>query len=88
MLTVRPELVGMDGAGGDERRALHYAVMRRSAPMVKLLMEAGADAQGSGLKRIEWALAAADSGCGDADRFTRHYEFHATVALAATRVVV
>ena len=42
MLTVRPELVGMDGAGGDERRALHYAVMRRSAPMVKLLMEAGA----------------------------------------------
>jgi ankyrin repeat protein len=34
----------MDGAGGDERRALHYAVMRRDAPMVKLLMEARADA--------------------------------------------
>ena len=44
MLALRPELVGMDGAGGDERRALHYAVMRRDAPMVKLLMEAGADA--------------------------------------------
>ena len=44
MLALRPELVRMDGAGGDERRALHYAVMRRDAPMVKLLMEAGADA--------------------------------------------
>ncbi len=44
MLASRPELVGMDGAGGDERRALHYAVIRRDAPMVKLLMEAGADA--------------------------------------------
>ena len=45
MLASRPELVGMDGSGGDERRALHYAVMRRDAPMVKLLMEAGADAR-------------------------------------------
>ena len=45
MLALRPELVGMDGAGGDERRALHYAVMRRDASMVKLLMEAGADAR-------------------------------------------
>jgi ankyrin repeat protein len=44
VLALRPELVGMDSAGGDERRALHYAVMRRDAPMVKLLMEAGADA--------------------------------------------
>jgi ankyrin repeat protein len=43
MLASRPELVGMDGSGGDERRALHYAVLRRDAPMVKLLMEAGAD---------------------------------------------
>lgn len=45
MLAQRPELVGMDNSGGDERRALHYAVMRRDAPMVKLLMEAGADAR-------------------------------------------
>lgn len=44
MLALRPELVGTDGAGGDERRALHYAVMRRDAPMVKLLIKAGADA--------------------------------------------
>ena len=45
MLAVRTELVGMDGAGGDERRVLHYALMRRNAPMVKLLMGAGADAR-------------------------------------------
>ena len=45
MLASRPELVGMDGSGGDERRALHYAVLRRDAAMVKLLMEAGADAR-------------------------------------------
>jgi ankyrin repeat protein len=45
MLASRPELVGMDRAGNDEHRALHYAVLRRNAPMVKLLMEAGADAR-------------------------------------------
>lgn len=45
LLTARPELIGMDMSGGDEHRALHYAVLRRDAPMVKLLMEAGADAR-------------------------------------------
>jgi ankyrin repeat protein len=45
MLASRPELVGMDRAGNDEHRGLHYAVLRRDAPMVKLLMEAGADAR-------------------------------------------
>jgi ankyrin repeat protein len=45
MLASRPELVGMDRSGGDEHRALHYAVLRRDAAMVKLLMEAGADAR-------------------------------------------
>lgn len=43
MLASRPELIGMDRSEGDEHRALHYAVLRRDAPMVKLLMEAGAD---------------------------------------------
>ncbi len=45
MLAARPELVGMDRAGNDEHRGLHYAVLSRNAPMVKLLMEAGADAR-------------------------------------------
>ena len=45
MLAARPELIGMDMAGNDEHRALHYAVLRRDVPMVRLLMEAGADAR-------------------------------------------
>src|ERR1700685_3565777 len=45
LLSARPELIAMDMAGNDEHRALHYAVWRRDAAMVKLLMEAGADAR-------------------------------------------
>lgn len=45
MLASRPELIGMDMAENDEHRALHYAVLRRNVPMVRLLMEAGADAR-------------------------------------------
>jgi ankyrin repeat protein len=45
LLNARPELIGMDISGGDEHRALHYAVLRRDVAMVKLLMEAGADAR-------------------------------------------
>ena len=45
LLHARPELAGMDMAGDNEHRALHYAVLRRDAPMVRLLMEAGADAR-------------------------------------------
>ncbi len=45
LLHARPELVGMDMSGSDEHRALHYAVLRRDAAMVRLLMEAGADAR-------------------------------------------
>ncbi len=45
MLTARPELVDMDMAENDEHRALHFAVLRRDAAMVRLLMEAGADAR-------------------------------------------
>jgi ankyrin repeat protein len=44
LLHARPELVNMDMAENDEHRALHYAVLDRDAAMVKLLMEAGADA--------------------------------------------
>jgi ankyrin repeat protein len=45
MLAARPELVGMDLSESNEHRALHYAVLRRDAPMVRLLMETGADAR-------------------------------------------
>lgn len=45
LLNARPELIGMDMSGGDEHRALHYAVLRRDLAMVRLLMEAGADAR-------------------------------------------
>jgi ankyrin repeat protein len=45
MLRSRPELIGMDMAGNDEHRALHYAVLRRDVSMVRLLMAAGADAR-------------------------------------------
>jgi ankyrin repeat protein len=45
LIKSRPELVGMDMAENDEHRALHYAVIRRDAAMVRLLMQAGADAR-------------------------------------------
>lgn len=45
LIHARPELVAMDMAGNNEHRAIHYAVMRRDPAMVRLLMEAGADAR-------------------------------------------
>src|SRR5277367_2731615 len=45
MLGARPELVGKDMGPANEHRALHYAVLRRDRAMVRLLMEAGADAR-------------------------------------------
>ncbi len=45
LLHARPELANMDMSANDEHRALHYAVLRRDAAMVRLLMEAGADAR-------------------------------------------
>lgn len=45
MLRQRPELVQMDTAGNNEHRGLHYAVLRRDAGMVRLLMQSGADAR-------------------------------------------
>jgi ankyrin repeat protein len=44
LLRQNPGLVHMDMAENDEHRVLHYAVLRRDEPMVRLLMEAGADA--------------------------------------------
>ena len=45
MLAVRPELVHLDMAGDDERRALHHAVLQQRSDMVRLLMQHGADAR-------------------------------------------
>jgi len=45
MLRQRPELVQMDTSGNNEHRGLHYAVLRRDVAMVRLLMQAGADAR-------------------------------------------
>jgi ankyrin repeat protein len=45
LLNARPELIGTDMGASNEHRALHYAVLRRDPAMVRLLMEAGADAR-------------------------------------------
>ncbi|HEX4231767.1 MAG TPA: ankyrin repeat domain-containing protein [Bryobacteraceae bacterium] len=45
MLKTRPELIDMDVSASNEHRGIHYAVLRRDAAMVRLLMEAGADAR-------------------------------------------
>ena len=45
MLASRPELACLDAAESDERRAIHFAVLRRDPALVQLLMEAGADAR-------------------------------------------
>jgi len=45
LLASRPELIAMDRSANDEHRGLHYAVLRRDPAMVRLLMEAGADAR-------------------------------------------
>lgn len=45
MLKTRPELAGMAISYGDERRPLHFAVMKRAPEIVRLLMRHGADAR-------------------------------------------
>ena len=72
MLASRPELVSMDRAANDEHRGLHYAVLSRNAPMVKLLMEAGADA-----RRGIWPNRDATSALTQA----RDREYHDIVAI-------
>jgi hypothetical protein len=44
ILKLRPDLTDMQWSYGDERRALHYAVMQRLPAMVCVLMQSGADA--------------------------------------------
>jgi hypothetical protein len=43
LLAGRPELVHMDMSEHNEHRALHYAVLKRNAEIVRVLMEHGAD---------------------------------------------
>jgi ankyrin repeat protein len=45
MLKLRPELVNMQLTENDERTALHFAVLGRSAEIVRLLMQGGANAR-------------------------------------------
>jgi ankyrin repeat protein len=45
MLRTRPEIAGMAMSYGDEHRPIHYAVMKRSPKMVRLLMQHGANAR-------------------------------------------
>jgi len=45
MLQARPELAGLTMSYGDEHRPIHYAVMKRSPEMVRLLMRHGANAR-------------------------------------------
>jgi ankyrin repeat protein len=45
LLAGRPELIHMDVSESNEHRGIHYAVLRRDAAMVRLLMEAGSDAR-------------------------------------------
>jgi ankyrin repeat protein len=45
MVDARPELVHVDAAENDERRALHHAVLQRHPEIVRFLMQRGADAR-------------------------------------------
>jgi len=45
MLKARPELANMTMSYGDEHRPIHFAVMKRSPEMVRLLMQDGANAR-------------------------------------------
>lgn len=45
MLQARPEIADLTMSYGDEHRPIHYAVMQRSAEMVRLLMQRGANAR-------------------------------------------
>jgi ankyrin repeat protein len=45
ILNAKPDLVNTDLAENNEHRAIHFAVLRRDSRLVRLLMEAGADAR-------------------------------------------
>jgi len=57
MLASRPELVGMDRAGDDEHRGLHYAVLSRNAPMGEAV-----DGGGRGCAQRDMAQSRCDLG--------------------------
>jgi hypothetical protein len=44
ILNAKPDLINTDLAENNEHRAIHFAVLRRDSRLVRLLMEAGADA--------------------------------------------
>ena len=46
LLRTRPELARLPVADNNEHRALHFAVLQRDEPMVRVLMKAGAGAHG------------------------------------------
>jgi ankyrin repeat protein len=77
LLQRRPELVNRDRAGYPERLALHIAVQRRDAPMVRLLMEYGADAR-SGIwpyrKETQAVVMAAERGYNEIVDIIREQE--------------
>jgi ankyrin repeat protein len=77
LLQRRPELVNRDRSGYPERLPLHIAVQRRDAPMVRLLMECGADAR-SGIwpyrKDTQAAVMAAERGYGEIVEIIRERE--------------
>jgi ankyrin repeat protein len=79
LLQRRPELVNRDRAGYPERLALHIAVQRRDAAMVRLLMECGADAH-SGIwpyrRDTEAAVMAAERGYGEIVEIIRGQELN------------
>lgn len=91
LLHARPELVNMDMAENDEHQALHYAVLRRDAPMVRLLMSAGANAR-KGIyphRDATTALALArDRGFGDIVAAIEEEEQHRREAMSCPNVTV
>jgi len=91
LLRARPELAAMDMSGDDEHQALHYAVLRRDAAMVRLLMAAGADAR-KGIfphRDATTALALArDRGYGDIVAAIEEEEQHRREEMSCPNVTV
>jgi ankyrin repeat protein len=86
MLRSRPELVNTD-MGGDEHRAIHYAVLTHSPEMTRLLMQHGADARKGIYPHREATAAltlAVERGYDDIVAIIRAEEDRRRVALAGT----
>jgi ankyrin repeat protein len=91
LLRARPELATMDMAGDNEHQALHYAVLRRDAAMVRLLMAAGANAR-KGIYPHRDATSAVvlarDRGYGDVAAAIEEEEQHRREAMSCPNVTV